>query len=105
MQYTATSFAQMIVGLFAPVLRPHVHHPQVAGLFPAPAAAHSHVDDAVLDRMLLPMGRRIENSFGWFRRFQRGLTQNYMLYILIMLLVLLGTLFPIRAMVERWLAR
>jgi hypothetical protein len=63
------------------------------------------VDDAVLDRMLLPMGRRIENSFGWFHRFQRGLTQNYMLYILIMLLVLLGTLFPIRAMVERWLAR
>ncbi|NLF22389.1 MAG: hydrogenase [Lentisphaerae bacterium] len=105
MQYTATSLAQMIVGLFAPVLRPHVQHPRVDGLFPAPVAAHSHVDDAVLDRMLLPMGRRLANSFGWFRRFQRGLTQNYMLYILIMLLVLLGTLLPIRAMVERWLAR
>ncbi len=105
MQYTATALAQMIVGLFAPVLRPHVQHPRVDGLFPAPVAAHSHVDDAVLDRMLLPMGRRLANSFGWFRRFQRGLTQNYMLYILIMLLVLLGTLLPIRAMVERWLAR
>ena len=105
MQYTATSFAQMIVLLFGSVLNPHTHRPRVHGLFPAKARLQSHVDDAVLDRFLLPAGTRIEESFNWFHRFQRGLTQHYVLYILIALLLLLGSMFPFRTFVEHWFAR
>ena len=50
-QYTASSFAQMIVAMFRWVLRPHIHRPHIDGLFPKPAKMHSHVDDMILDRV------------------------------------------------------
>ena len=105
MQYTASSFAQMITLLFARVLQPHGRRPRVIGLFPPPSHLHSHVDDAVLDRVLLPTGHRIEGWFNWFHRFQRGLTQHYVFYILLTLLALLCTLFPFRAYFAQWFAR
>ncbi len=105
MQYTATSFAQMIVEMFGWVLRPHVQEPRVEGLFPPPAKAHSHVDEVVLDRMLLPLGRRAERWFAWFHQFQQGVTQHYVLYILIAVLLLLGSLIPIDGHLARLLAK
>ncbi|MEI7898798.1 MAG: proton-conducting transporter membrane subunit [bacterium] len=105
MQVTAASFAQMIVLLFSRVLHPHRLRPRVAGLFPLPAHTHSHVDDAVLDRVLLPAGHRIEGWLVWSHRFQRGLTQHYVLYVLLTLLALLCTLFPFKAFVTQWFAR
>lgn len=89
MQYTSSSFAQMIVLLFKGVLRPRKTATYVTGIFPVPTHTHSHVDDAVLHRMLLPAGRKIANGFGWFHRFQRGQVQYYMLYILVTVIVLL----------------
>ncbi len=105
MQYTASSFAQTIVLFFNRVLQPHGRRPRVVGLFPPPAHLHSHVDDAVLDRVLLPAGHRIEGWFNWFHRFQRGLTQHYVFYILLTLLALLCTLFPFKAHLAQWFAR
>ena len=105
MQYTAASFAQSIVLLFLRVLRPHGRRPRVAGLFPLPTHTHSHVDDAVLDRLLLPAGNRIEAWFAWFHRFQRGLTQHYVLYILLTLLALLCSQLPLKAFITQWFAR
>jgi hydrogenase-4 component B len=105
MQYTATSFAQVIVFLFNGVLHPHGRRPRVTGLFPLPSQTHSHVDDAVLDRILVPTGHRIEGWFNWFHRFQRGLTQHYVLYILLTLLALLSTLFPFKTFIAQWFAR
>jgi len=105
MQYTASSFAQTIVFLFHGVLKPHGRRPRISGLFPLPTHTHSHVDDPVLDRLLLPAGLRIEAGFNWFHRFQRGLTQHYVLYILLTLLALLCTLFPFQTAVAQWFAR
>jgi hydrogenase-4 component B len=105
MQYTASSFAQTIVVLFHGVLKPHGRRPRISGLFPLPTLTHSHVDDPVLDRLLLPAGHRIEAGFNWFHRFQRGLTQHYVLYILLTLLALLCTLFPFQTTVAHWFAR
>ncbi len=105
MQYTAASFAQTIVRLFIRVLQPHGQRPRVSGLFPLPTRMHSRVDDAVLDRVLLPAGQRLESWFNWFHRFQRGLTQHYVLYVLLTLLVLLCTLFPFKAFLTQWFAR
>jgi hydrogenase-4 component B len=105
MQYTASSFAQLIVAMFNWVLRPRVHRPRVEGLFPQPTQMHSHVDDAVLDRLLIPAGNSVERWFGWFRRFQQGLTQHYVLYILITVILMLSTLIPFDEFIARLFAR
>jgi hydrogenase-4 component B len=105
MQYTASSFAQTIALLAHGVLRPHVQRPRVAGSFPLSTHLHSHVDDPVLDRALLPAGHRIEVWFNWCHRFQRGLAQHYVLYILLTLIALLCTLFPFKASIAQWFAR
>jgi hypothetical protein len=95
----------MIVAMFGWALRPKVHRPHLSGLFPLPSKMNSHVDDIVLDRFLLPAGLRIERCFGWFRRFQQGLIQHYVLYILIVLLLMLCTLISIKELVEQLFAR
>ncbi|RPJ08783.1 MAG: hydrogenase [Spirochaetaceae bacterium] len=94
MQYTASSFAQMIVNLFAWVLKPKMHAPVITETFPGKKSMHTHVDDAVLDRRIAPALRGIRNRIGYFRKFQHGLAQYYMLYILIAVAVLLATLVP-----------
>ena len=104
-QYTASSFAQMIVRMFRWVLWPRVHRANIEGLFPKPTKMHSHVDDMVLDRILLPITHRIERWSGWFRRFQQGMTQQYVLYILATVLVLLGMLIPFKEFITRLFAR
>ncbi len=104
-QYTASSFAQMIVTIFGWVLRPHMHWPRISRLFPRPTAMHSHVDDLVLDRAFIPTGRSIERWSGWFRRFQQGITQHYLLYILITVVVMLSTLIPFKEFFVRLFAR
>jgi hydrogenase-4 component B len=105
MQYTASSLAQMIVAMFGWVLRPLVHWPHVRGLFPKPATMHSHVNDIILDRAFIPTGRSIEQGFGWFRRFQQGITQQYILYILITVILMLSTLIPFKEFFVRLFAR
>jgi len=104
-QYTASSFAQMIVSMFRWVLNPDLHRPQVDGLFPKPATMHSHVADIILDRMIVPCGRAVEKWFGWFRRFQQGITQHYLLYILITVILMLSTMIPFKEFIARLFAR
>ncbi len=88
-QYTSSSFAQMLVGLFAFALRPQERAPRLSGPFPAPSAYHSEVPDAVLDRLLLPLLRAGANAFGSLRFIQRGSVQAYLGYILFTLVLLL----------------
>jgi hydrogenase-4 component B len=105
MQYSASSFADTLVALFRWALRPHVQRASVHGPFPAPSSMRSHVEDPVLDRLILPAGRGAERVFGWFRRFQHGLTQHYLLYVLATVLLMLATLIPFRDLLERLLSR
>ncbi|HET9599364.1 MAG TPA: oxidoreductase, partial [Anaeromyxobacteraceae bacterium] len=57
MQYTASSFAEMLVGRFSWALAPRatLHAPR--NPFPTEALFASHVPDTVLDRLLLPATR------------------------------------------------
>ena len=57
MQYTSSSFAQMLVGLFAWALRPRTHRPRDLPLFPRKTDFHSEVPDTVLDEAVLPAFR------------------------------------------------
>jgi hydrogenase-4 component B len=89
MQYTSSSFAQMLVDLFARFLRPRIRRPYVIGLFPQPTAFHSDVPDTVLDGIVLPACRSIAWLRSWLRVFQQGSIQTYLLYIFLALIALL----------------
>ncbi len=89
MQYTASSFAQTLVDLFAWALRPVVHPPRVGGLFPQPATFHSHVPDTVLDRAVLPLSRAGARVARWFRWVQHGNVHLYLVYVLSTLVILI----------------
>ena len=88
-QYTSSSFAQMLVGLLAAILRPTTHAPGELPLFPTPTRFHSDVPDTVLNRLLLPAFRLGAWVFSWARVLHQGSIQTYLLYILAILLALL----------------
>jgi hydrogenase-4 component B len=89
MQYTSSSFAQTLVGMFGWALRPRAHQVGTHGAFPRAGAFHSHVPDAVLDQLLLPAGHAIGRGLRWFRWVQRGSVHAYLVYILGTLVLLL----------------
>ena len=88
MQYTSSSFAQMLVDLFAWALRPREHQPAALPVFPTATKFHSEVPDAVLDEAVAPAFRRGASVLAWFRVLQQGSIQAYILYIVIALIVL-----------------
>jgi hydrogenase-4 component B len=90
MQYSASSFAEMLTSLFAFVLKPQSHRPcGIAGLFPGKAGYSSHVPEAVLELVYIPALIRLYRRFSGVRRLQSGILQQYVLYTLITLIVLL----------------
>lgn len=89
MQYTSSSFAQMLVGMFRWALRPKVHWQRLQGLFPKTDRFESHVADPVLDEFLLPGGRAAARGLRWLRWLQRGSVHAYLGYILATLVFLL----------------
>jgi hydrogenase-4 component B len=89
MQYTSSSFAQMLVGLFSFALRPREHAPKVTGAFPAVTAYHSELPDLVLDRVVLPSLRAAGRALETVRLVQSGNVQSYLGYILLTLVLLL----------------
>jgi len=90
LQYTASSFAEIITSRFAWALRPKVHRPRIEGPFPATASFHSQVDDSVLDRLLLPAARGALRFTASLRALPQGQLQRYILYILAVLVPLLA---------------
>lgn len=90
MQYTASSFADFLVGLFRFGLRTEQRGGEVGGAFPAPGHFHSQTPDTVLDRLLYPACRGVARGFTWLRaRVQNGLIAVYLLYVAATLCVLL----------------
>lgn len=89
MQYTSSSFAEMLVGLFGWVLRPRTHRPKRLSLFARSTGFHSEVPDPVLDEIVLPAFRSSAWLFSWVRVFQQGNIQLYLLYIFLALIALL----------------
>jgi formate hydrogenlyase subunit 3/multisubunit Na+/H+ antiporter MnhD subunit len=89
MQYTGSSFAEMIVGRFSWAIfqRGAVQRPE--GVFPKGAAFHTEVPDSVLDLALVPAAR----AYGWLTRRARELSlrriQFQMLLVLATLVAIL----------------
>lgn len=89
MQYTASSFAQPLTGMFEAFLRPKVHYTKPAGLFPVNASFHSTTDDLFLEKFYLPVFRAFEWCAMKLRFLQAGRVQFYILYIGLTLFILL----------------
>jgi hypothetical protein len=89
LQYTGSSFAEIVTARFAWALRPHVQRPVVDRFFPATTSFRSHVEDTVLDRLLLPASRISLTATAWFRALPQGQLQRYILYVLSILVPLL----------------
>ncbi|TWJ19554.1 proton-conducting transporter transmembrane domain-containing protein [Geobacter argillaceus] len=94
MQYSASSFADMLVSLFAGILRPERHAPHITGSFPADPHFESHVPETVLERIYLPLLARIYEKFLPIRRLQHGHLHLYILYTFITLVVLIVVSLP-----------
>lgn len=89
MQYTSSSFGQMLVGLFDWALHPRTKRPAELALFPRSSRFHSEVPETVLDQAVLPTFRFAAWAFSWFRIVQQGSVQTYLLYIFATLIALL----------------
>jgi hydrogenase-4 component B len=105
MQYTASSFAQPLVKLLSWALRPHARLPRVRGAFPGASSFESHVHDPILRGLLVPSYRALKRRLEWFRRFQRGPVQHYLLFILAAVVLLSLCTLPLGALLSRMFGR
>jgi hypothetical protein len=90
MQYTASSFAEMLVNFFRGALRPHIHFPTIRGPFPKQTHFESHVPETMLDLVYIPLLQRLYSKTAPIRSMQNGQLQLYILYTFITLIVLLA---------------
>ena len=94
-QYTASSFADTLVGLLSGFLRPERHLPDVSGVFPGRARLDVHVDDVVLEGVLRPSLARAGALLARVRVLQGGHVNLYIFIILLAALALLLSALPI----------
>jgi hydrogenase-4 component B len=103
MAYTASSFAQILVGLHAWLLRPRATGAVAKQAFPAPLAFHSRVPEPVMEGALLPAWAGFRRALAPLRALQQGRIQGYLTTILLTLCVLLAALFPLDDLLRRLL--
>jgi hydrogenase-4 component B len=89
-QYTASSFGEMLTGFFGGILRPHAEARPPAGAFPGRSRFGSHVPEAVLELVYLPLLERANARLSVIRRMQSGRIHIYILYVFATLVLLLG---------------
>jgi hydrogenase-4 component B len=89
MQYTGSSFGQLLVNIWGWALLPAAARTGGAQTFPTEHRFSSRVPDTVLERGVLPALGAAAWLLAWLRPLQRGRIQDYVLYIVLTLLLLL----------------
>jgi hydrogenase-4 component B len=89
MQYTASSFAASLTSLFSGILRTHSKKPDIIGYFPRKSAFRSHVPEALLEEVYLPLFNSANSRLSLLRKLQHGKLHLYILYIVVTLVALL----------------
>ncbi len=100
MQYTAVSFAQMLVTLLALVLRPLRHGAVGGAVFPPPTEVESHVPDFITDHIAFRCWRKFKEWMVPVRMTHKGNIQQYLLYFLLILIALMCSLVPLWSLVN-----
>ncbi|HEY9174966.1 MAG TPA: proton-conducting transporter membrane subunit [Verrucomicrobiae bacterium] len=88
MQYTAGSFAGIIIEWFTWILRPERHEHRPEATFPQRAALEEHTPETVLERIIHPCARGVMWVSSAARQLQHGRTHAYILYLIVGLLAL-----------------
>jgi hydrogenase-4 component B len=83
MQYTAGSFAAIITGWFAWILRPERKIDAPEQMFPRQASFEQHTPETVLERVIEPAARVVLGCSAVVRRLQHGRAQAYVFYVII----------------------
>jgi hydrogenase-4 component B len=94
MQYSASSFAGLLVDIFAGILRPERHAPNIKGPFPAGSHFESHVPETVLERVYLPFLAWAYSKVLPIRNLQHGQIHLYILYTFLTLVLLIIVSLP-----------
>ncbi|MDA8430166.1 MAG: proton-conducting transporter membrane subunit [Geobacteraceae bacterium] len=90
MQYTGTSFSEMMVNLLGAIVATNRRRPTLATAFPAAGTRFSYtLTETVLDRILTPVFAGVGLAFSYLRRVQHGQLHIYVLYIFATLCVLI----------------
>jgi hydrogenase-4 component B len=90
MQYTGTSFSEMVVTLLRAIIAPVRQKPVLDAVLPTAAAPFSYsVSEIVLYRILTPLFHGVGLAFSCLRRVQHGQLHIYVLYIFATLCVLM----------------
>jgi len=103
MAYTASSFAQILVDLYAWLLRPRSADPTSREAFPAARSFHSEVPEHVTEGVLGPLWAGFRRSLTPIRAVQQGRIQQYLALVLLTLCLLLASLVPISELARRFL--
>jgi hydrogenase-4 component B len=90
MQYTGTSFSELVVNLLGTIVAPRRQRPEIGTVaLPRSARFCYEVTETVLDQVLTPIFQWIGLAFSYIRRLQHGQLHIYMLYIFVTLFVLM----------------
>jgi hydrogenase-4 component B len=103
MAYTASSFAQILVGLYGWLLRPRSEGAVPSELFPPAASFHSHVPEQVLTNVLEPLWAGFRRTLVPLRAVQQGRIQQYLVFVLLTVCILLASLYPLDEILLRFL--
>lgn len=90
MQYTGTSFSEMVVSMLGAIVAPDRLRPTLAAVIPRAEARFQYtITETVLDRILTPIFQMVGLGFSYLRRVQHGQLHIYVLYIFVTLFVLM----------------
>jgi hypothetical protein len=103
MAYTASSFAQILVGLSGWLLRPRSEGAVPSELFPPAVSFHTRVPERVMEEILGPIWAGFRRTLIPFRAVQQGQIQQYLMYVLLTVCVLLASLYPLDEILLRFL--
>jgi hydrogenase-4 component B len=103
MAYTASSFAQILVGVYGWLLRPRSRGVVPNEPFPPAVSFHTFVPEQVMEGILEPLWAGFRRTLLPLRAVQQGRIQQYLVYVLLTVCVLLASLFPLGEILLRWL--
>ena len=96
MQYTASSFAAPVLALTNPVLALETKLEKPVGFFPRRAHFQTHPGNIFEAWLIHPVVRRINRLLERFTWIQSGQTQQYILYGLVFLVILIVWIIGVR---------
>lgn len=89
MQYTGTSFSELLTSLLGGIARTRIRMGAISGPAPEPVSFSQQPTETILDRLILPMFQVFGIAFAFLRRLQHGQLHIYMFYIFVTLVVLM----------------